>query len=355
MHPARPMLQAHFYSSGGKRELAQAITTLPSTPSGECLHLSQIWCLVVNGSTMVTCGRQSIDALCGDTIMRTVSPITDNNMRIKVSMGSDRSWSIPVTAETSWPAFLAFFGEKVAGMEAQGASAKFEYNKRTIDGKLWHELLEAAKTSNVELMMQDVHFHVTEADEQMIDQQDESDEDDDATIGADDEETASNLGDTVLHHEKNDIPKPIRPTASMPVEPTVNLQLFKHMGSTADMRSLADSLHKVLLSNERTKENTAYRQCPKAKLKDISTWLNSDSKPRERRLRSKGSLLLRKPKRRIVLIAKYLFHMFWPMDFEHSVTDRFWGALNKILGREDEFYVQVRGLTHVGRQVGSSY
>ena len=64
---------------------------------------------------MVTCSRQSLDALCGETISRTVSTIPGDNICIKVNMGGDRSWRIPVTSETSWPSFLAFFGEKVAG------------------------------------------------------------------------------------------------------------------------------------------------------------------------------------------------------------------------------------------------
>ena len=115
MHPARPMLQAQFYSATGERELAQAVTSLPTTPNKECLHISQLWCLVVNGSTMVTCSRQSLDALCGETIKRTASTIPEASIHIKVNMGNDRSWMIPVTPETSWPSFLAFFGEKVAG------------------------------------------------------------------------------------------------------------------------------------------------------------------------------------------------------------------------------------------------
>lgn len=332
MHPARPMLQAHFYSSSGKRELAQAITTLPSTPRGECLHLSQLWCLVVNGSTLVTCSRQSIDALCGDTVTRTLGSGVDDKPRIEVSMGSDRSWSIPVTSDTSWPSFLALFGEKVAGMEAQGASAEFEYNKQTIDGTSWREVLDAAKTSSVELTMRDVRFHITDADEQMIEQQIEPDGDDDTTAAAEDENTADDSG--------GDIAQLDRPT-SMPREHSANLQLFSHIGSITEMRGVADSLHKILLSNERTKENAAYRQCPKAKLADITAWLSSDSRREERHLRSKESRVLRKLKRRIVIVGKYLFNMFFPMDFEHAITDKYWGALSKILNREDEFYAEV--------------
>lgn len=339
MHPARPMLQAHFYSSTGKRELAQAICSLSSTPKGECLHISQLWCLVVNGSTMVTCSRQNITALCGETIAKSVSPISQHQVQLKVNMGSDRSWMIPVTPETSWPQFLASFGEKVAGMEAQGASAMFEYNKQAVDGKLWHEIIETAKASTVELTMHGVQFHVKEEDEQMIENQTEVEDEEELSAGADDGPV-----ETVSEPDRGISPAPqsVEPTASIPLEPNLTLQLFKHVGGTAEMRKLADSLHKILLSNERHNENTAYRQCPKAKPSDITTWLRSDSRRAETTLDSRESLMLRKPKRRIVLVAKYMFYLFWPVDFEHPMTERFWGALRRILSRDDEFYVEVR-------------
>lgn len=344
LHPARPMLQANFYSSTHKRELAQAIGTLPTTPNGECVHVSQLWCLVVNGSTMVTCSRLSSDALCGETITKQIisAAITDDQIRLKVSMGNDRSWMIPITPGTSWPSFLAFFGEKVAGMEAQGASAKFEYNKQPVDGKVWHDLIQAARESPIELTMQDVQFHVQEADEQMVEDQAGAEDSDDGTIDSPDQEYTVQTVTIEPSPDPSDPPRVIYPTKtkSMPLEPDNNLHLFKHGGSSSDMRELADSLHKILLSNERTKENEAYRQCPKAKASDIALWLASDGKPANRSVRSKGSPLLRKPKRRIVLVAKYLFCLFWPLDFEHSMTDQFWGALSKILNREDEFYVE---------------
>ena len=342
MHPARPLLQAYYYSSTQKRELAQAIASLPSTPNGQCVHVSQLWCLVVNGSTMVTCSRLSVDALCGETIKQTVSRTTDDSTRIKVNMGNERSWNIPITPETSWPSFLAFFGEKVAGMEAQGASAKFEYNKQTIDSKLWREFVEAAKNSAVELMIKDVRFYVQETDEQMVEDEPEFDDGDDIAIGVGSKAIATRENEAEPDRDSASPPPPGQFRTSMSPDPKANLQLFKHVGSTSDMHSLADSLHKILLSNPRTKENTAYRQCPTSKLGDITSWLSADSRPAERAVRSKGSLLLRKSKRRIVLVAKYLFHLFWPVNFKHAMTDKFWGALSKILSREDEFYVEVR-------------
>ena len=49
MHPLRPILQAQFYATSRQRELMQVITRVPGTPEGHCLHLSQIWVLIING------------------------------------------------------------------------------------------------------------------------------------------------------------------------------------------------------------------------------------------------------------------------------------------------------------------
>jgi hypothetical protein len=227
-------------------------------------------------------------------------------------------------------------------VEAQGVSTKFEYNKQSIDGKLWRELLEVAKTSTVELAMQDVKFHAKGEDEQLIDVQLETDNDEEDTmVAAEGKESTTQENIAVLDRHVSSSPQPIKPSASTPLEPSTNLHLFKHVGSTSDMRKLADGLHKILLVNDRPTENTAYRQCPKAKLVDIASWLSSDTRRTQRSFTSKGSLLLRKPKRRIVHLTKYVFDLFWPTDFEHTMIDRFWGALYKILNKEDEYYTEV--------------
>jgi hypothetical protein len=227
-------------------------------------------------------------------------------------------------------------------VEAQGISTKFEYNKQSIDGKLWRELLEVAKTTTVELAMQDVKFHAKGEDEKLIDVQLETDHNEEDTIvGAEGKESTTQENIAGLDRRVSSSSQPIKPSTSMPLEPSNNLHLFKHVGSTSDMRKLAGGLHKILLANERPTENTAYRQCPKAKLGDIASWLSSDTRRTPQSFTSKDSILLRKPKRRVVLLAKYVFDLFWPTDFEHAMTDRFWGALYKILNREDEFYTEV--------------
>lgn len=290
---------------------------------------------------MVTCCRMSLDKLCGEAIIQTTAPPPNKSIHIKVSVGSDRSWLIPVTTETSWPAFLAMFGEKVAGMEAQGASPKFEYNKQAIDGKLWHDLVEIAQTSTVELIMRDVLFHVKDADMQMANEHATRDVIENPTEGVQEGETVSqDAASRVLSSERT-LSQFGKPTASTPFEPSQTLQLFKHLGSTSQMRDLADRLHDVLMANDRSRENGAYERCQASKAAHISSWLASNRQQGVDEGQSKEARLLRKSKRRIILLAKYLFCIFWPLDFEHPLIDKFWGALHQIAMREDEFYSQV--------------
>ena len=290
---------------------------------------------------MVTCSRLSLEALCGEDIRQTTTPPPHSNIPIKITMGSDRSWLIPISPDTSWPAFLSLFGETISGIESQGASAKFEYNNRIIDGKLWHDLVETAKSSSVELLVRDVQFHVTDADLEMLNEEAIMGGAEDTTLETTDDERPGE--ESVLAATRNEPAtfESITLTAPTPFKPGQRLQLFKHVGSAIDMYGLADRLHDILLNNNRSKENVAYRRCPGAKASNISSWLASNSQQVDAEGRSTRPSLLTKPKRRIVMLAKYLFCMFWPLTFEHPMTEKFWGALHQILGREDEFYYQV--------------
>ncbi len=332
MHPTRPMLQSHFFSSSQARELAQAVAVTPGTPSGHCLHISQIWCLVVDGNTMITCSAVPIDKLCADAVKHTTDIRPDKRAHVKVSVGSDRSWLIPVSESTSWPAFLAMFGEKVAGMESQGASATFEHEGEIADGNSWPDIVAGATDSPPELLMRDVKFHVRDAEDEVVQDDAAGSELDlqhihDQSRGA----VRGPIPDIAIDEPMRSIPTPSR---SMPIHSGPNLQLFKQAGSSADMRQLADSLQQVLVSNPRRYERDLYLQTPGAKSSDIDTWLKQDEDS-SNVTESKEIRTQRKVKRRVVGIAKYLYCLFWPLEFEHAMSEKFWGALHSVSVAED--------------------
>ena len=290
---------------------------------------------------MITCSRLAFPASCGETIRHATAVPMDKTLRVKVTAAGDRSWLIPVTANTSWPAFLAMFGEKAAGMEAQGAAAKFEYNGQVIDGKLWHDLMETSKTTIVKLLMRGVEYNVDDADLQIANEEALTPEIG-AESGSAQQAPESKDNSSLMIGQTSTSSRPVKAAIFQTPAGSRNLRLFQHRHSTSDMRSLADSLHNVLLSNDRVREREAYSSCPAAKISDIQAWLAPDSVRTGREESLKAVRASRKPKRRIVLVAKHLFSVFWPLNFEHPMTGKFWGALHQILRREDEVYSQIR-------------
>lgn len=325
MHPLRPMLQAHFYATSRQRELAQVITRMPGTSEGECLHLSQIWCLIINGSTMITCSRLHIDALFGETVKRTAVSSLRKSVHIKVSVTNNRSWRVPVTPEMSWPAFLSVFADQIAEMELYGGAVQFEHDNGVIDGNSWPDFVNTAFASPAELRMKYLRLHATESEMQADSETTESDPREDVSLGAHtpgrpEEDLPASVADRNIPQRFH----AIKAAPTLPLETSHTLQLFKHAGSSTYLRGLADGFHTVLRSNSRSRERAAYRKCPAAKAADIESWQALHVQASSDDLDLRENALLTKYKRRLASISKYLFCLFWPLEFEHPMTDKYW-------------------------------
>ena len=89
-HPVRALLQSHYrLESTKKRDKEQVITkTGFSDEKDHVIHVPQIWALIVNKYTMVTCAPLDMDTLRGDTI----NLITYSN-----AQKDEATWSIHFT------------------------------------------------------------------------------------------------------------------------------------------------------------------------------------------------------------------------------------------------------------------
>ena len=364
------MLQAHFNASSQKRELAQAITSISGTPQGNCLHISQVWALVVNGSTTITCSRLSLDALCGENIKKATTSPMERAGHIRVSAGSDRSWLIPVTSSTTWPAILSLFAEQLLSTGDQCASPNLEYNNEGIDGKSWPRVLEAAQRYEVELSIKDPRMYVKDLDRQAAyvpptpDAGENVDQDASEVQEVAQYAAGADLGGSAIGvQDGNDVPaivqvepdsadaespeivtrqsKPVEQPLSEIADPSQTLQLFKHADGPPDMTHSANILHETLKSNSRAQERVAYMRCPTSKLADVNNLSALTDDHDGDNTRTEEAVSLIKQKKRIASLARYLFGHFWPTTFEHPITMKFWGALRQLLSRKDEFYIQV--------------
>lgn len=127
-------------------------------------------------------------------------------------------------------------------------------------------------------------------------------------------------------------------------EPAKSLQVFKHAGSTDAVQSLADDLHNTLMLNSRSQERKAYRKAPAAKSSDIEDWLTYNKQESYPDGLTKQVASLLKIKRRVASTMRCLYNFFWPVNFEHPMTDKFWGALHRVLHQEDQFLIDVSRL-----------
>ena len=50
LHPIRTLLQSHFPSAGKELDLQQVICALADTPKEHCIHVPQLWCLILDDS-----------------------------------------------------------------------------------------------------------------------------------------------------------------------------------------------------------------------------------------------------------------------------------------------------------------
>ena len=315
MHPLRPLLQAHFHSTSQKRELAQAITSFPNTGSGNCLHLSQVWCLIVDGDTMITCSRQSHDTLCDPAITKSNLPTPDETTKVKVSLGNDRSWLVAVNDGTTWPSFLSVFGESIANLEANGAAADFRVNGESIDPGQWPSLVQAAQTGSVGL---ELHSSMLRPSSQV-------------QVGniIPDDPGASNAADTAnsVAYMAGPVGEAAgsqdEPQATMVVEAPVanddntSRQVFKFT-SAPTLEYLADDLDNVLKTNNREKEKAAYDRGNATNVFAVTQLMQTN----------RGASQVDGPN--LVEAAIYLFRFFWPFAFGHSLANKYWGAVQAI-------------------------
>ena len=329
MHPLRAMLQNHFFSASQERELAQAITRNPGAKEKQCLHVSQVWAIVVDGSTMVTCSRLSVESLCGDGILQAAASTEPSSPHIKVSISGDRSWQVPVVTDMSWPKFRSPFEHKLAETLAR-SFVELKTSKRTVEGNSWPELVEKARREPVELKMDTVRLQVVDeanvritsiAADPTSSLRDGSGAGRSIKSGGDRAEVANEIGQ----------PRPPETASTFLVETGNTLQLFKYAAKPSQMKSLADSLQHALLSNNRAQEEVAYKRCQSATATEIEEWLQRDVDES-----SKPSKALPPDQRKLASALKFLFCFFWPVDFEHPMVAGYWGAFYKIFPRDGD-------------------
>lgn len=331
-HPSRPLLQTYTRTVNDKRELSQVITTRSSTPKGQALHISSVWCLIVN-NMIITCSSLSLDELRKDFSSIPNEPHSSSARTVCVKAGNTRSWSFSTDELTSWPSLLATFANDLSAIGDKDASAKFTHHGRIVSAETWSQILASSTRFPIELVLED---------------------------GNDDSD--SGLRSKLRAVKDAFAPKKVFPM-SQPAPSTVNVaspdgsasltaaatnQVVNHLrnipalhmihrdsnGSKTPFSQLADSLHEKLATHPQKVAASAYQSCPEASLTDVQSKLSQDTISSRMNTSRAPATVADGKLGQIAILGEYVFAFYWPIDCDHVMTRRFWGALHQILESE---------------------
>ncbi|KLO86143.1 uncharacterized protein Y057_14060 [Fusarium fujikuroi] len=142
LFPAQTLLQIQYSRNTVARDMEQAVVQLGIAERGECFHVSQLWCLVIDNSLIVTCGTMTRDDLLGQGLEITERPsravVNECNGRILVAYGDSFVWSFDADECQTWFAFLSkfqAFWPKVP---------EFWYKDQAVTANAWPRILKLA-------------------------------------------------------------------------------------------------------------------------------------------------------------------------------------------------------------------
>ncbi|KAM5383633.1 hypothetical protein ACJZ2D_001870 [Fusarium nematophilum] len=113
LFPSQTLLQAQYSRNTAPRDMEQAVCQLGNVNRGECFHISQLWCLAIDNSLLVTCGTMAREDLQGEALevkdQPSRGPTTEARGRILVAYGESVVWALEAGECQTWFSFLSNF------------------------------------------------------------------------------------------------------------------------------------------------------------------------------------------------------------------------------------------------------
>ena len=324
IHPARGIVHAFTNVCDDRRELEQAIHRAED-PSRNCLHKSNLWCLVVDDELIVTCSRLSLAALMSNQVKTVEHPPNALLQDIQISLDS-RSWKIPRAAVDGWPALLALFSP--TGWSGFADSGwEFRTGQGQVNAQNWTTVIDNAAEQSIRLSEKGLEGVAASA------------------------KSLYQAASGRVHRQGQRSTKDARGGGSILHQQDFQaLGLFQYpsIASGRPLSEWAGLIHDSLLNEGKQTHRKAYFDCPMANAQDIIAWMKSASKL-EGITKDTDPVSIRRQKRQLVKIAVLVVNLcqfFWPSDFEHVMIQKTYGALLKFLKDQSE-YDKVRLNTYV--------
>jgi hypothetical protein len=341
-HPARGFIQAHTRASDDKRELMQAITARSEAPVGNCLHVSSLWCLIIDETLMITCSRLGIDELGSEITKSVQPPAAPHWSDVQVAWNRLYRWQIPGKFVDSLPKALALFGQH-GGRDNSilEKKVKFSIKDKSLNGKSWSSSLRNSNSPRVELRADDSelsqrttrtrpmprgelapdlldHGLFSEIHELVKSQASQIE------TGAGSERASHDIDHADGNAQKKD---------ALPIQHHKCLGILAHakMSRVNGLTKLADLVHTTLLTQGLKRDRDAYRICATVTYSQFVASYESTLAYRRNHQgvqpRLKGRI------RMVAILAMYFGGFFWPRDFEHVAIGKLFGAVLALFRR----------------------
>ena len=326
-HPSRPLLQMHTRIVNEKRELGQAITQ--SAPQSHYLHVAGLWCVIVNDNTLVTCSKLPMTQLSKEISFANDSDDQLSEHSVNLRAGRTRSWRLPMRISTSLPSLLSMLVDSISDLVGSGQEAVLKYRSQPIRFASWKDLMTSSSKSGLELVLQGSssrHYVRTRKLRCLEFLKATPSSQPHATR---DEPTASRS--EAMPSVKSPPMNPESQAQAETLEPDHHMEIYScSLGSSAaELSKLAAGMHQSLSSVSQKSVRDSYLRCTEASRQDVEKWIK-DVNARS----GEHKALLRK-KLLIARASQHIAGFFWPADFDHVTTRKFWGALLTLLSGEN--------------------
>ncbi|KAK7973707.1 hypothetical protein PG989_015555 [Apiospora arundinis] len=303
--PIETMLQSKFARTSKAREKQQVLWQRNQSGGDECFHIAQLWCVIVDKSLLLTCGRMPSDDLMKGIITKTLKPPSKPSLqrgkRIYVSYYQAAVWSFSLESCSTWFGFTKSFHAFAP------RPLRFSHRGEVITAKDWPRILNSAKYSSTAITLElRVGVFPSPPAPGILQQLDRGKSDNTVTTSA----------NTEVFHVFTwlNVTNP-------------GVQGGKDTNGAALVQQLAD-IEAFLLKSTKVTEQSAYRRCNTATQQTVHAYLENQGKEidnPENTTRKK----LYSQRVDIYNAAELVCQFFLPghVDEDAPTVGKFWGAI----------------------------
>ncbi|KAH6898806.1 hypothetical protein B0T10DRAFT_120301 [Thelonectria olida] len=307
LFPAQTLLQAQYSRNNVQRDMEQAVCQLGHAKRGECFHISQLWCIVIDNGLLVTCGTMRQTDLQGDTLKLNAEPsrdlMTGDGGRILVSFGNSVSWSFTTNECQTWFAFVSKF------QAFWPKTLEFWRQERLLTAAGWHKVLQLASRSrsSVNIIMK---------------------------IGS----PPSPPTRAILNPEHQGVAQSADGSRGLSPGDSLHVMMLPRaiskasasMSGISALKLHLESAHQFLLSSTSYSSRKLYKDCQSSTRKECYDYL--EGLPARVDMDQSNALRsLYEAKVDIFNAAEILYEFFLPFNCEDPTSGKFWGAIRVFL------------------------